>query len=115
MTVFAVKDPAGMATQFEKSAGAVGACSKFTVELQGQKITSEMKPLEAAVQADKSLSALTVQTLPAGQKQAMVTVTGVNGTTADSAPNWSSSSTRPSPQAERSRFMDHPQKFLIKS
>lgn len=72
VTVFAVKDPAGMATQFEKSAGAVGACSKFTVELQGQKITSEMKPLEAAVQADKSLSALTV-------------------------------------------FMDHPQKFLIKS
>lgn len=69
-----------MAEQFGKSDGAVGNCSTFTVELEGQKITSEKKPIEIDVQADRSLGALPVQTLPTGQKQAMVTVTGVKGT-----------------------------------
>jgi hypothetical protein len=82
VTVFAVKDPAVMTTQFEKSAVALQECSKFTIELKGQKITSDMKPLEAAVKADKSTSALTIQTLPNGQKQALVTVTGIKGTLA---------------------------------
>jgi hypothetical protein len=85
VTVFAVKDPAVMAEQFDKSDGAVANCSAFTIELEGQKITSEMKPLEAAVEADRSQSALIIQTLPTGQKQAMVTVTGVKGTLAASA------------------------------
>jgi hypothetical protein len=85
VTVFAVKDPAVMAEQFDKSDGAVDNCSTFTVELEGQKITSEMKPIETDVQADRSLGALTVQTLPTGQKQAMVTVTGVKGTLAATA------------------------------
>ncbi|TSE14746.1 hypothetical protein B1A87_001130 [Arthrobacter sp. KBS0703] len=44
--VFAVKDAAEMAAQFEKSKAAAGTCSEFTIEVQGQKITSEMKPLE---------------------------------------------------------------------
>ena len=85
VTVFAVKDAAVMAEQFGKSDGAVGNCSTFTVELEGHKITSEMKPIEIDVQADRSLGALTVQTLPTGQKQAMVTVTGVKGTLAATA------------------------------
>ena len=74
-----------MAEQFGKSDGTVGNCSTFTVELEGQKITSEKKPIETDVQADRSLGVLTVQTLPTGQKQAMVTVTGVKGTLAATA------------------------------
>lgn len=85
VTVFAVKDPAVMAEQFDKSDEALGNCSTFTVEFEGQKLTSEMKPIKTEVQADKSLGALTVQTLGTGQKQAMVTVTGVKGTLAVTA------------------------------
>jgi hypothetical protein len=83
LTVFAVQDPSVMTAQFEKSAAALKDCSTYTVELKGQKVTSELKPLDAAVQADKSLAALTVQTTPAGQKQVCnITVTGVKGTLA---------------------------------
>lgn len=85
VTVFGVKDAAAMAAQFEKSKATAGACSKFTIEVQGQQITSETTPLEAAVQADVTNSALVVQTLPTGQKQAIVTVTGINGTLAATA------------------------------
>ena len=74
-----------MSAQFKKSKATAGACSKFTIEVRGQKITSETKPLEAAVQAELTNSALVVQTLPTGQKQAMVTVTGINGTLAATA------------------------------
>lgn len=83
MTVFAVRDPSVMTAQFEKSAAALNECSKYTVELKGQKVTNEMKPLEPEVQADKSLAALTVQTAPTGQKQVCnITVLGVKGTLA---------------------------------
>lgn len=74
-----------MSAQFEKGKAAAGTCSKFTLELQGQKITSETKPLEAAVQADQSSSALIVQTAPTGEQQAIVTVTGLKGTLAATA------------------------------
>jgi hypothetical protein len=83
MTVFAVKDPSVMTAQFEKSAAALHDCSTYTIEFKGQKITNEMKPLDAAVQADKSLAALTIQTTPTGQKQVCnITVFGVRGTLA---------------------------------
>jgi hypothetical protein len=38
-----------------------------------------MKPVEDPVNADKSVGALQTQTLPNGQKQAVLTVTGVKG------------------------------------
>lgn len=80
MTVFAVKDPSVMSAQFEKSAAALDDCSTFTVELKGKKVTSELKPLNAEVQADKSMAALTIQTTPEGQKQVCnLTVFGVKG------------------------------------
>ncbi|WP_104045500.1 hypothetical protein [Arthrobacter sp. ZGTC412] len=80
VTVFSVQDPSVMTAQFEKSAAALNDCSTYTIELQGKKVTSELKPLDAAVQADKSLAALTIQTTPTGQKQVCnVTVTGVKG------------------------------------
>jgi hypothetical protein len=83
MTVFAVKDPSVMTAQFEKSAAALHDCSTYTIAFKGQKITNEMKPLDAAVQADKSLAALTIQTTPTGQKQVCnITVFGVKGTLA---------------------------------
>ncbi|MFP3461970.1 hypothetical protein R5O87_14065 [Arthrobacter globiformis] len=85
VTVFAVKDPAVMTTQFEKSDTAVRDCATYTFELKGQKITSAMKPIDVAVEADKSVSALQTQTLPNGQKQAVLTVTGVKGTLAATA------------------------------
>ncbi|MBT2519764.1 hypothetical protein [Arthrobacter sp. ISL-28] len=83
MTVFAVKDPSVMTAQFEKSAAALNDCSTYTIELKGQKITNEMKPVDVTVEADKSLAALTIQTTPAGKKQVCnVTVLGVKGTLA---------------------------------
>jgi hypothetical protein len=82
VTVFAVKDPAVMTSQFDKSEAAIRDCSTYTVELKGQKITSAMKTLEVPVEAEKSISALQTQTLPTGQKQAVLTVTGVKGTLA---------------------------------
>ena len=68
-----------MTTQFDKSDAAVRDCSTYTFELKGQKITSVMKPVEVRVDADKSVGALQTQTLPNGQKQAVLTVTGVKG------------------------------------
>ncbi|MFC7847275.1 hypothetical protein ACFUTU_02225 [Arthrobacter sp. NPDC057388] len=82
VTVFAVKDPAVMTDQFDKSEAALRNCASYTFELKGQKVTSAMKPVEVAVDADKSMSALQTQTLPKGQKQAVLTVTGVKGTLA---------------------------------
>ena len=83
LTVFAVKDPSVMTAQFEKSAAALKDCSTYTIELKGKKVTSEMKPVDVAVQADKSLAALTIQTTPTGQKQVCnITVLGVKGTLA---------------------------------
>lgn len=76
-----------------------------------------MKPVETAVQADKSVSALTIQTISNGQKQAMVTVTGGQGQSGRHRcenrwpltllprarqPSWSSLSTQPSPLADGS-------------
>jgi hypothetical protein len=85
VTVFAVKDPAVMTTQFDKSEAAVRDCSSYTFELKGQKITSAMEPVKVAVEADKSVGVLQTQTLPTGQKQAVLTVTGVKGTLAATA------------------------------
>jgi hypothetical protein len=82
VTVFAVKDPAVMKSQFDKSEAALRDCSTYTFELKGQKIASTMKPVEVPVEADRSMSALQTQTLPTGQKQAVLTVTGVKGTLA---------------------------------
>jgi hypothetical protein len=65
-----------------ESEAAIRGCSTYTVELKGQKITSAMKTLEVPVEAEKSISALQTQTLPTGQKQAVLTVTGVKGTLA---------------------------------
>lgn len=83
LTVFAVQDPSVMTAQFEKSEAALNDCSTYTIELKGQKVTSELKPLDTPVQAEKSMAALTVQTTPAGQKQVCnITVLGVKGTLA---------------------------------
>jgi hypothetical protein len=82
VTVFAVKDPAVMTAQFDKSDAAVRDCSTYTCELKGQKVTSAMKPVEVSVDTDRSIGALQTQALPNGQKQAVLTVTGVKGTLA---------------------------------
>lgn len=85
VTVFAVKDPQVMTNQLDKSAGALAQCATFTVEAAGQKITSRMQALDAKTAGDKSVGVLATQTLPTGQKQTMVTVTGVKGTLAATA------------------------------
>lgn len=41
LTVFAVEDPAVMDEQFEKSAAALGNCSKFTIEVKGKKLPAK--------------------------------------------------------------------------
>lgn len=86
ITVFAVKDLSVMSAQFEKSSAALKDCSTYTVELKGKKITSELKPVNFDVGADKSVAALTVQTTPEGQKQVCnLTVSGVKGNLAVTA------------------------------
>jgi len=86
ITVFSVKDPSVMDAQFEKSSGALKDCSIYSVELKGQKISNELKAVNAPVQADKSLAALTIQTTPTGQKKVCnLTVMGVKGNLAVTA------------------------------
>jgi len=85
ITVFAVKDPAVMTEQFNKSSDALDQCGSFTVELKGQKIAFQMQPLDAKTNGEDSISAFSTQTLPDGQQQASVTVTGIKGTLAATA------------------------------
>jgi hypothetical protein len=85
ITVFAVQDPAVMTDQLEKSKSALDQCANFTVEAKGQQIAFQLQPLDAKTSGDESISALSNQTLPDGQKATSVTVTGVKGTLAATA------------------------------
>jgi hypothetical protein len=85
ITVVAVKDPAVMAAEFDKSQTALGKCAAFTVQLKGQEISMTMRPLDVKTSGEKSLSVLSTQSLATGQKQMNMQVMGVKGTLAVTA------------------------------
>lgn len=79
ITALAVKDPAVLAGQTKKSADALAQCSTFTIEVGGQKVTTQTQPLPQKTSGDQSTGALSTQVLPSGQKVTTLTVTGVKG------------------------------------
>ncbi|WP_432246119.1 hypothetical protein ACRB8A_19750 (plasmid) [Arthrobacter sp. G.S.26] len=85
VTVIALKDAQEMADQLAASKNAVATCSNFTIELGGQKITTEIQQIEAKTGGDQSFAALGKQTLATGETQTMLTMTGIKGTLAATA------------------------------
>lgn len=79
VTLVAVKDPKILAASVETSAASSKKCAEFTMEVQGQKVTSKTVVLDVNTKADKSYAALVVQTLPNNQTMSTVLVMGVSG------------------------------------
>jgi hypothetical protein len=85
VTVIALKDAKTMTDQLNASQSAAAQCQTFTLEAEGQKITSETTPIEAPTDGDTSFAALAKQSLGTGQTQAVLTVTGIKGNLAATA------------------------------
>jgi len=80
LTLVAVTDPELLNKGVEASLANGAKCSTFTMELQGQRITSDTKVLDVKTAGDKSFSSLSTQTLPSGQTMTTVMVMGIKGT-----------------------------------
>lgn len=85
VTVMALKDAKELTDRLEASRKASAQCSNFTVELAGQKITSEVQPVDAQTKGDQSFAALAKQSLSTGEKQTALTMTGIKGNLAATA------------------------------
>ncbi|WP_157407790.1 hypothetical protein [Arthrobacter sp. ZBG10] len=85
VTVIALKNAQEMTGQLEASQKAAAACSNFTIELGGQKITTEVQQITAKTAGDQSFAALGKQTLATGETQTTLTMTGIKGTLAATA------------------------------
>jgi hypothetical protein len=85
LTLVAVTDPELLNKGVETSLENGTKCSAFTMELQGQRISSETEVLDVKTAGDKSFSSLSTQTLPSGQTMTTVMVTGIKGTLSASA------------------------------
>lgn len=85
LTLVAVTDPELLNKGVETSLENGTKCSAFTMELQGQRITSETEVLDVKTAGDKSFSSLSTQTLPSGQTMTTVMVMGIKGTLSASA------------------------------
>ncbi|HEX9226368.1 MAG TPA: hypothetical protein VF885_06880 [Arthrobacter sp.] len=85
LTLVAVTDPELLSSNVEASQTNSAKCSTFTLELQGQKITTKTEVLDVKTAGDNSFSSLSTQTLPSGQKLATVVVMGTKGTLSASA------------------------------
>lgn len=85
VTVIALKDAKELADHLEASRKATAECSNFTVELGGQKITTEIQPADAKTKGDQSFAALAKQSLSTGEKQTALTMTGIKGNLAATA------------------------------
>lgn len=79
ITALSVKDPSVLAGQTKKATDALAQCSTFTIEVGGQKVTTQAQPLPQKTSGDQSTGALSTQVLPSGQKLTTLTVTGVKG------------------------------------
>ena len=87
VTVISLKDAQAMTDQLNASKAAASAtqCKSFTVEVGGQKITTETTVVNAETNGEKSFAALSKQNLSTGQTQTALTVTGVKGNLAATA------------------------------
>lgn len=85
VTVMALKDAKVLTAQLDASRAAVASCQSFTVEVAGKKITTEVQPADAKTAGDDSFAALATQTLATGQKQMVLTMTGIKGNLAATA------------------------------
>ena len=85
LTLTAVTDPELLNKGVETSLQNGTKCSNFTMELQGQRITSVTKILDVKTAGDKSFSSLSTQTMPSGQTMTTVMVMGIKGTLSASA------------------------------
>lgn len=79
VTLVSFKDPAVLAKSLEDSAASSKKCADFTLEVQGQKVTSNTVVLDVDTSADKSYAALMTQTLPDKQIMRTAVVMGVSG------------------------------------
>ena len=85
LTLVAVTDPELLSSNVEDSQTNSAKCSNFTLELQGQKISTETEVLDVKDSAEITFSSLSTQTLPSGQNLSTVMVMGLNGTLSASA------------------------------
>lgn len=85
LTLVAVTDPELLTKGVETSLENSTKCSTFTMEIQGQRITSKTEVLDVKTAGDKSFSSLATQTLPSGKTMTTVMVTGIKGTLSASA------------------------------
>lgn len=85
ITVLAVEDPTVMSDQLNQSQNAIGECSSYEVEFEGEVISSDMQPLEVTTDGETSFGAVATQTLPTGDSQTLMTVSAVKGNLALSA------------------------------
>lgn len=85
VTVMALKDAKQVTDHLEASRNASAGCSNFTVELAGQKITTEVQPVDVKTKGDESFAALAKQSLSTGEKQTALTMTGIKGNLAATA------------------------------
>jgi len=85
VTVIALKDAKELRDHLDASKKASAACSNFTVELAGQKITTEVQEVNAQTKGDQSFAALAKQSLSTGEKQTALTMTGIKGNLAATA------------------------------
>lgn len=79
VTVIALKDAKELRDHLDASKKASAACRNFTVELAGQKITTEVQEVNAETKGDQSFAALAKQSLSTGEKQTALTMTGIKG------------------------------------
>lgn len=79
VTAVSAKDPAQLAGQTKQSADALAQCSTFRMDISGQTVITEVRRFTEATRRDRSVGSLIIQTLPTGQKQSTLTVTGVKG------------------------------------
>lgn len=85
VTAIALKDATVLNAQLEASRTALATCSTYTIELGGQKITTEVQQIDAKASGDQSFASLVKQTLSTGQAQTALTMTGIKGTLAATA------------------------------
>lgn len=85
VTVVALKDAKELTDHLDASRKASAECSNFTVEVAGQKITTEVQQIDAKTKGDQSFAALAKQSLSTGEKQTALTMTGIKGNLAATA------------------------------
>ncbi|MBG6218127.1 putative small secreted protein [Arthrobacter sp. CAN_A6] len=80
ITVIAVQDLAVLADEVTASQDAVDQCATYEIEKDGEKISSQVTPIEATTDGEMSFGALTTQSLATGEKQMIMSISGTKGT-----------------------------------